>query len=419
MDAQTYCRLAADELAQAQAARKLHARTTVVLGYNNIPLRPTADGFDPGPILGDSSLCATNLERLILGGIKVIVWSPGIPYWNASWQALAGRTKVEFHMQQLEVVHDLARLTEGRLQVARDTEDMRRINESGGIAILLHLSGAAHLNDMGILREYCDLDVRMIHCAFHDPDEGTDERDLVQYDVEPHQRFHDTGRLNEHGVRTIEEMKKLGMIVDVAHLEEEGFDQVADLMEGLPFVYSHGACGALAPNERTFDDERIARIADSGGVYGIGVRMLPNDWDDPMSGDPSYVETMRLIAEGREQRQRELEAQSASVRDYIVKRYGEWDNWEVRELLRLGGYAIRNSLELVVAQMTHLRERFGPEIVGYGPDYETTFTYHDGLEEADKTPHLTQRLLEEGWPEAQVQGAMGHNFMRVFEQVLG
>jgi microsomal dipeptidase-like Zn-dependent dipeptidase len=75
-------------------------------------------------------------------------------------------------------------------------------------------------------------------------------------------------------------------------------------------------------------------------------------------------------------------------------------------------------MDLVVAQMAYLRERFGPGTVGYGPDYETTYGYHRGLEEADKTPALTRRLLDDGWPAADVQAAMGHNFMRVFDTVL-
>ena len=72
-----------------------------------------------------------------------------------------------------------------------------------------------------------------------------------------------------------------------------------------------------------------------------------------------------------------------------------------------------------MAHLSHLRKTFGPEVLGYGPDYESTFQYVLGLEEADKTPNLTRALLEAGFSPDEVQGAMGHNFMRVFEAVLG
>ena len=412
-----YCKTVEDEQRRERDARALHWRTTVVLGYNNIPFRVTADAFDPGPMLGDSDLCATSAHRLILGGVKVIVWSPGIPFWNASRQALGGRAKVAFHQKQFAIMNGLGKHTDGLLQVARNAAEIRRINEAGGIAILLHLSGVCHLNDMGILREYYDLGVRMIHCAFQDAAEDAGDRDMVQYGVVPHERVHYGGTLDEHGARTIEEMKKLGMIVDVAHLLPEGFDDVVSRLEGTPFVYSHGGCAALYVNKRTFDDGRIAKVAENGGVYGIGVCLGP-DLPEELSGDQENRRKLQRLSEDRVRRETALNAQAQDVRDYIRLRIGEWNCWEERQLARLKAHVVKHSLINVVAHMQHLRETFGPEIVGYGPDYECTYQHVRGLEEADKTPNLTRALLEGGWPEADVQGAMGHNFMRVFDAVL-
>lgn len=417
MDRESYRQSCAQEFEREQAARKLHWRTTVVLGYNNIPLRITPHGFDPAPILGRDSLAGTSLARLCLGGIKVIVWSPGIPFWKPSGEGLAGRAKVRFLQQQLEAMHELGKLTGGQLQVARNTREIREVNASGGVAIVLHLSGANHLNDLAILREYYDLGVRMVHCGFQDWPEDDPAGESVQYG-DPHRRLYHATKLGPHGVRTVEEMKRLGIIVDVAHLLPEGFDDVVSRMEGLPFVYSHGGCGALAPNERTFDDARIAKVAANRGVYGIGVCHVP-DLSDLVRKDEGNEQKHALIAERRAQREREMAASASDIRDYLRQRYSEWSNWEERELARLNGYQVKLSLATIVAHMKYLRDRFGPDIVGYGPDYEHTYQYLRGLEEADKTPNLTRALLDEGFCASEVQGAMGHNFMRVFEAVLG
>jgi len=418
MDCETYRRQASEISARESEVRALHWRTTVVLGYNNIPLKITPDGFDPAPILGEGSLCATNLDRLILGGVKAIVWSPGIPFWMPSGEGLAGRAKVRFVQQQLEAMHELPKLTDGLLRIARSASEIRQINEDGGIGVLLHLSGVSHLNDLGILREYYDLGVRMIHCGFQDwPDEPPDT-DTVLYRDPVKQIYYPT-RLSSHGVRTIEEMKRLGIIVDVAHLLPEGFDDVVSRLEGTPFVYSHGGCEALYVNERNFDDARIAKVAESGGVYGIGVCLGPDLRDELTRCDPENEHKHRLIAERRTRREHELAAGTKDVRKYIRLRYGEWDHWEERELARLRGYVVKSSLWKVVAHLSHLRETFGCEVLGYGPDYESTFQYVLGLEEADKTPNLTRTLLEAGFSPDEVQGTMGHNFMRVFDAVLG
>jgi len=417
---QSFDELVGEHFEREERARKLHWQTTVVLGYNNIPLRITEEGFDASAILGNESMCSTNLERLLLGGIKAIVWSPGIPWWKPSGESLSGREKVRFFQQQLETVHELRKLTDGALQVARNVEEIRRVNETGGVAILLHLSGVNHLNDLGILREYYDLGVRMIHCGFQDwqdessapgsPDAGQHIEDL---------NYH-SGRLNEHGVRTIEEMKKLGIIVDMAHIRPPGFDDIADRMEGTPFVYSHGGCHALVPHWRNLDDTRIAKIGESNGVYGIGVYTYSGR--GPKSGlDPENQAKHAAVSDGRTKRTEEIAASAGSVREFSRLRFDQesWGHYEERELARMKGYPVKAPISSVVGHMQYLRDNFGPDIVGYGPDYEHTYGYIGGLEEADKTPNLTRELLANGFSESEAQAAMGHNFMRVFEAVLG
>lgn len=269
--AESFHKAFADDLDKERRARKLHAQTTVVLSYCNIPLSPTADGFDTASILGNGGgFCQQTLSRLLLGGVKVLVWSPGLPSWQSDNLGIAGREKVGFILGQIQAVHDLAEQTDGLLEVARTTADIRRINSRGGVAILLHLSGANHLNDMGVLREYYDMGVRIIHAGYQDwPDDGGTAR-TVQFENDPQDRIYHAGKLNEHGRRTLEEMKRLGIIVDVAHIRPEGFDDVAQIMEGVPYIYSHGACATLAPGWwRNLDDERISKIASNGGVYGI------------------------------------------------------------------------------------------------------------------------------------------------------
>lgn len=415
MDGNEYRRAVAAEFEREQAARKLHGSTTVVLGYNNIPGRFDGAKFHLDGVLGSDSLCATSLVRLGLGGVRVIVWSPGTPFWKPDGEGLAGREKVRFIQAQLQAVGDLAKATDGALRVARNAADIRRINAEGGIAILLHLSGVSHLNDMAVLREYYDLGVRMVHCGFQDWPETVPSGGRVRYD-DPVQRIYHAGKLSDAGRRTIEEMKRLGIIVDTAHLSPEGFDDVASRMEGIPFVYSHGGCAALSPNARTFDDDRIARIAASGGVYGIGVCHIP-DLTGLVARDPANESALKRIADGRALRQKEM-AERCALPEFIRERYGEWGAWEEHEVRRSGAFPVKFPMWTVVAHMRHLRDRFGPQVVGYGPDYESTYQYVRGLEEADKTPNLTRALLDDGFAPDEVQGAMGHNFMRVFEAVL-
>ncbi len=63
-------------------------------------------------------------------------------------------------------------------------------------------------------------------------------------------------------------MEELGMLVDVSHLSDGGFWDVAELVKG-PFAASHSNCRALTPHPRNLTDEMIRAVADHGGVVGL------------------------------------------------------------------------------------------------------------------------------------------------------
>jgi membrane dipeptidase len=72
------------------------------------------------------------------------------------------------------------------------------------------------------------------------------------------------GRLTSLGVAAVERMEALGMIVDVSHLSDAGFEHVARIASR-PFVASHSSCRALTPHPRNLTDEMLRAIARSGG----------------------------------------------------------------------------------------------------------------------------------------------------------
>ena len=63
-------------------------------------------------------------------------------------------------------------------------------------------------------------------------------------------------------------MQELGMLVDVSHLSDGGFRDVAALARR-PFVATHSNCRALSPHPRNLTDEMIRALADRGGVMGL------------------------------------------------------------------------------------------------------------------------------------------------------
>lgn len=77
--------------------------------------------------------------------------------------------------------------------------------------------------------------------------------------------------LTDFGKEGVAYMQEIGMLVDVSHLSDGGFWDVAELSKraGKPFVASHSNCRALCPATRNLTDEMIHTLADCGGVAGL------------------------------------------------------------------------------------------------------------------------------------------------------
>ncbi|GHU07916.1 peptidase [Spirochaetia bacterium] len=74
--------------------------------------------------------------------------------------------------------------------------------------------------------------------------------------------------LKPFGKDAVRRMNELGMLVDVSHLSDRGFYDVAEI-SAKPFIASHSNCRSLGPHQRNLTDEMIRILADSGGVAGL------------------------------------------------------------------------------------------------------------------------------------------------------
>ncbi len=74
--------------------------------------------------------------------------------------------------------------------------------------------------------------------------------------------------LKPFGIEAVRRMNELGIAVDVSHLSEGGFWDVARTSHK-PFIASHSCARALCGHSRNLTDEQLKAVADSGGVCGI------------------------------------------------------------------------------------------------------------------------------------------------------
>ena len=99
--------------------------------------------------------------------------------------------------------------------------------------------------------------------------------------------------LKEAGVLFIEEMERLGMVIDISHLSDGGFYDVAKYTKK-PFVASHSNARSICPHVRNLSDEMIKIIGERGGV--IGVNFYRGFVDKETSMEKTYTTVEVLIS---------------------------------------------------------------------------------------------------------------------------
>jgi len=87
--------------------------------------------------------------------------------------------------------------------------------------------------------------------------------------------------LTQFGIDAIREMEKLGIIIDVSHLNINGFDDVVKYTNK-PFIASHSNSAQICNHKRNLSNEQIREIINRNGFIGINVysEFLGNQDDD-------------------------------------------------------------------------------------------------------------------------------------------
>ena len=145
-------------------------------------------------------------------------------------------------------------------------DDIARNQAAGKLSALLTIEeGAVCKGSLEVLRNLYRLGVRMMTLTWNFENEiGFPHTVVRRPDYDPSRRY----GLKPRGVEIVQEMNRLGMIVDVSHLGDDGFWDVVKTCDG-PFVASHSNARAVCGHTRNLTDEMIRALADKGGVMGI------------------------------------------------------------------------------------------------------------------------------------------------------
>lgn len=145
-------------------------------------------------------------------------------------------------------------------------EDIEKNRAAGKLSGMLTIEeGAVLKGNPYVVRSLYQLGVRMLTLTWNFENEiGYPNTVVKAKDYDPSRHY----GLKPEGIEIVREMNRVGMIVDVSHLGDDGFWDVVKYCDG-PFVASHSNARAVCNHTRNMTDDMIRALADKGGVMGL------------------------------------------------------------------------------------------------------------------------------------------------------
>lgn len=247
--------------------------------------------------------------------------------------------------------------SEGRFKVCRSVADIRAAVAAGQVAAIFHIEGAeaidADLKSLDVLHK---AGLRSLGIVWSRPNafgHGVPFRFPSPPDTGP--------GLTEAGKALVKRCNALKIMVDVSHLNEKGFWDVAR-HSNAPIVATHSNAHAVSASSRNLTDEQIRIIGKSGGMIGLN------------------------FANG------------------FLREDGRWQS--------------ENGLDSMMRHLDHLMKLAGEDHVGLGSDFDGA-RIPAQIGDVSGLPRLTAALKSHGYGEELVKKLASGNWMKVLERSWG
>ena len=214
-----------------------------------------------------------DIDRLYQTGTGAQFFAMFVPQRDMpKWYGMEEMPEHEVLLQMMsETFWETIKENENRMAFAQSYEKMQENLREGKLSAFLTMeNGFAVRGKMENLKKFHEMGVGLITLTWNDPNcfgqNHSMDRTLMQMG------------LTDFGKEAVRYMNELGMIIDVSHLSDGGFYDVAEFSKK-PFVASHSNCRELSPATRNLTDDMIRVLANKGGVAGINFEPTFLNWN--------------------------------------------------------------------------------------------------------------------------------------------
>lgn len=374
-----------------QRAEEIHAEVLTLDSHVDTPLMLGRDEFDIGehndPHDGGGKLDFPRMEEGGLDAVFFAVYLGQGPLTTEGFERANQRALNIFDNihQALDNYPDMAGL-------ALTSDDAYQLQEEGRRAIYIgNENGYPIGKDLSLLEKYYELGSRYMGLSHSRHNQICDS----STDSEP--PLH--GGLSDFGVDVVNELNRLGMMVDVTHISDEAFYDVLEVTEA-PVIASHSNARAVCDHPRNLDDDMLVALADNGGVLQLCVLSA---YVTEMETDPEREAAFDDLREKWDHFQDLSDEEMEQARE-------EWQalNREYpRPMATVADF---------VDHVDHVVDLTGIDHVGIGTDFDGGGALEDCYD-VTELDNITLELVRRGYSKEEIEKIWSGNFMRVFREV--
>ncbi|XP_056230251.1 dipeptidase 2 [Seriola aureovittata] len=332
---------------ERERVHDLMSRYPLIDGHNDLPLKlrilhnNRLSQFD----LHNVSKVATDINRLQAGHVQAQMFAVYV---------LCGaqeKDAVRLTLEQIDVVRRMC--TEYQdFELVTSAQELKNTEMRHKIACLISIEGGHSIDSsLPALRMYYQLGVRSMALT-HTCNTPWAESSSKLYSV--YQRQNNS--LTHFGKAVVEEMNRLGIIVDLSHTSWDTALAVLNHSRA-PVIFSHSSSYSICNHGRNVPDWLLHELKMNQGLIMVN-----------------------------------LHSNFISCRD-------------------------KANISHVADHFDHIKKVIGAESIGIGGDFEGAVSFPQGLDDVSKYPALIQELLQRNWTETELADVLRRNFLRVFEEV--
>ncbi len=382
-----------EDVADVRArALGIHIRVMTIDTHVDIPQNFGSPEADPG-VRGNSQVDLPKMREGRLDGAFFVVYVAQGPRTEQGYAAARQAAQEKF-----DGIFRMTRTHPDRIMLACRPSAVGTLQEGNRHAAMIGVENGYSIGrDLTLLRDYYDQCARyfgLVHNGHNDIADSATPNEGLGDAPEEH------GGLSVFGEQVIEELNRLGIMVDVSHSSKKAMLHAIRVSRA-PIIASHSGAAGVSQHRRNLDDEQLVALRDNGGVVQAValadlVKASPTEKTDAVAA----LRTAFRLVPGAS-----LDTLSADERArYDEQRTAIETRWP------------RASVSDFVDHIDYIVKVAGVDHVGIASDFDGGGGI-DGWSDASETFNVTLELVRRGYTEEQIRKIWGGNLLRVWREV--